>query len=354
MRERIFQLFVRLGQSAGRPIDVLGQGECSQDRVLRLPGRLSTLAPLFSDPQSGGKLIASSLDRVGGGQVATALCAASRLGYRCVFAGVVGDDSDGREVLAGLQAEGIDTTATTVLPQIPTRTALILVDEHGDRVVLEHRHPSLLPHPDQPSLALLGQTRIVHVDATFPAAARRTLRAGRAAGALTSLDLDRDTPDAVALLSEADLAIVAAHIPPRLTGLADIEAAACALARTLPGLLIVTLGEAGSLLALPDGEALICHRQAAFPAVAGAGLLDTTACGDTYRAALLCALLEAAPSSQQEAWTAFQRAMRAGSAAAALKCRDLGRRGCPGRAELAAHLAQSPFDAADLRDGRDR
>lgn len=354
MRERIFQLFLRLMQSGGRPIDVLGLGECSQDRVLRLPGRLSTLAPLFSDPQSGGKLSANSLDRVGGGQVATALCAASRLGYRCAFAGVVGDDSDGREVLAGLQAEGIDTTATSVLPQIPTRSALILVDERGDRVVLEHRHPSLLPPPDLPSAALLGQTRIVHVDATFPAAAQRALRQGRAAGALTSLDLDRDTPDAVALLPEADLAIVAAHIPPRLTGLAEIEPAACALARTLPGRLIVTLGEAGSLLALPDGEAVIGHRQAAFPAVAGAGLPDSTACGDTYRAALLCALLDAAPSSPDEAWLAFRQAMRAGSAAAALKCRDLGRRGCPRRDELAAFLAQPPIAAAALGDCRDR
>ena len=59
-------------------------------------------------------------------------------------------------------------------------------------------------------------------------------------------------------------------------------------------------------------------------------MVDTTACGDTFHAAFLCALLEAQPPRQ---------ALRFANAAAALKCRDLGRRGCPTRAEVNALFA---------------
>lgn len=338
MTAKLQRIFARLRQTAGRPVDVLGVGECSLDRVLRLPGRLTHLVPLFTDPLAGGKLSASSLDIVGGGQIATALCAASRLGCRTAFAGAVGDDTDGREILAGLRAEGVDTEPTRVHPQAPTRSALILVDEAGERVVLEYRHPDLAPYPNPPS-ALIERTRIVHVDATFPNAAQTIMTAGQAAGALISLDLDRDTPSAVGLLQLADLALVAASIPARLTGVSDIEAATRSLAQQIPGLLIVTLGEAGSLLAIPDGNDVVLHRQPAFPAVAGLGLPDTTACGDTYRAALLAALLTA-PLTDDDNLTRLKQAMRQGSAAAALKCRALGRRGCPTRTELDAFMAQ--------------
>lgn len=339
MTDKLQRVFARLRQTAGRPLDMLGVGECSLDRVLRLPGRLGSLVPLFTDPLSGGKIAATSLDTVGGGQIATALCAASRLGCRTAFAGVVGDDPDGRAVLAGLQADGVDTAATRVHPQAPTRSALILVDEVGERVVLEYRHPDLAPHPEPP-VDLLQSTRVVHVDATFPDAALRILQAGQSAGALTSLDLDRHTGAAAGLLYAADLALVAASVPTGLTGLSDLEAATRSLARTIPGLLVVTLGQSGSVLAIPSGDDVLLHRQPAFPAVAGAGLPDTTACGDTYRAALLAALLAEPISVAGTELDHLKQAMRQGSAAAALKCRALGRRGCPTRAELASFLSQ--------------
>lgn len=342
MSDPLHLLFARLRASAGRPVDLLGVGECSLDRVLRLPGRLDQLVPLLTDPLSGGKLSASSLDVLGGGQIATALVAASRLGCRTAFAGVVGDDPDGREVLAGLQAEGVDTAPATVLAGLPTRSALILVDERGERVVLEYRHPELLPRAAGLGASLLGLARIVHVDATFPAVAHQVLLDARAAGAVCSLDLDRDAPEAAALLPLADLALVAAGVPGRLTGRSNIEDATRQLARQIPGLLVVTLGEVGSLLALRAGSEVVLHPQAAYPAVAGTGLPDTTACGDTYRAALLATLLDTPPAqtSADADLSRFQRAMRHGSAAAALKCRGLGRRGCPTGAELAEFLAR--------------
>lgn len=336
----------RLRHSRGRPLDLLGIGECSLDRVLRLPGRLADLGPLISDPLSGGKLRAQSLARVGGGQIATALCAASRLGLRSAFAGVVGDDSDGHEILAGLRAEGVDVQPAQVLAQVPTRSALILVDDGGDRLVIEHRDAALQPSCEQ-AVATLAQTRMVHVDATFPDPALRSLQQAAAQGCVGSLDLDHAAPQALSLLQAADLTVLAAGVAGQITGERAVDVALLRLAAQLGKPLVATLGDQGSLLALPTEHGIELVAQPAFPAWRGAaGQLDTTACGDTYRAALLSTLLstldaaatEATEATDSTGRTTLLASMRAGSAAAAIKCRDLGRRGCPTRDELAALL----------------
>jgi sugar/nucleoside kinase (ribokinase family) len=337
-------LWDRLLQSRGRSLDLLGLGECSLDRVLRLPGRLADLAALLTDTLSGGKLRAESVARVGGGQIATALCAASRLGLRTAFAGVVGDDSDGREILAGLAEDGVDVGSAQVLPGVPTRTALILVDSQGERLVIEHRDPMLHPRPERSLEDRLTQTRVVHVDATFPASALRLLARARAQGCIGSLDLDHAGPDALGLLQAADLTVLAAGVAGQITGESDPRDALCALTLRLGKPLVATLGEAGSLLSLPGSAGVEIVHQPAFPAVRGeAGRIDTTACGDTYRAALLTAILRAidAQPGPIDARALLGHAMRAGSAAAAIKCRDLGRRGCPQRDELDALLQRS-------------
>lgn len=349
-------LWGRLQASTARPIDILGLGECSQDRVLRLPGRLVDLVPLLQDPSSGGKLRAISQARVGGGQIATALCAASRLGLRSAFAGVVGDDSDGRDILQGLVEEGVDVTPVHVLPGVATRTALIVVDSTGDRLVLEHRDDALRPPDDGRTHALLSRVRSVHVDATFPDAALALLRQAAAHGCIGSLDLDHSSHQALALLRAADLSVLTAGVPSQLTGIADLAPALQHLSQTLRKPLIATQGDRGSLLAWPSEHGVKLHHQPAFPAVPGpTGQLDTTACGDTYRAALLAALLRSdlgdpTPKTSDSPKTPktsdpflhglsrLQAAMRAGSAAAAIKCRDLGRRGCPRSDELREFL----------------
>jgi sugar/nucleoside kinase (ribokinase family) len=137
---------------------------------------------------------------------------------------------------------------------------------------------------------------------------------------LVSLDLDRPGPLAPELMALSDLCVVSAHFPSLLTGLSDPEKAALSLADRTPGRVIVTQGEHGCWLVV--GSSL--HR---VPAFDPPRLVDTTA----HR-------LDAADAGVLDDEAALLSAVHFASAAAALKCGDLGRRGCPKRSAVDSFL----------------
>jgi ribokinase len=99
-------------------------GSTSSDltcQVARLPKPGETVGGGVLTRQSGGK---------GGNQAA----AAARLAGNARFIGAVGDDQAGRDVLAALNAAGVDTTNVGVVDE-PTGTAMIFVDEAGENQI---------------------------------------------------------------------------------------------------------------------------------------------------------------------------------------------------------------------------
>lgn len=295
----------------GAAWDVVGVGECSLDEVWMLPGALP----------ARGKVRASHRERLGGGQIATALAACARLDLKVAFAGAVGDDAAGRAVLDGLAAERVDITAVRIVPGV-TRSALVLVDVDGERTIVEHtdRKVALEAAPvDQ-----IARARLVHLDATQPVVALGSARAARAHGVPVSLDLDHLGPGAPELIALASVCFTSEGVPQALTGEADLQQALCKLQALAPDALVgCTLGARGAA-ALSGGRLLLSP---AFPVE----VVDTTACGDTFHAAAIRALLDEKPVGE---------VLRFANAAAALKCRALGRRGCPTKAEVDELLAR--------------
>jgi len=297
-----------------RDFDVVGFGECSVDEVW--------VVPSLEPGALNGKLRAHKRDRLGGGQIATAMVACARLGLRAAFCATVGDDGDASEVVEGLTDEGVDVAGVQRFARATTRVALILVDERGQRVVLDTGRGASSPAP--PMLReRVAQARVVHLDVTEPAYALLAAHHAREVGTLVSLDVDHPAPGLDELLPLADVCITSRGVPEQLTGEANLEAALRALADKSGGLVGCTLDGDGAAL-LDDGHLILS------PAFPVDRMVDTTACGDTFHAAFLCALIEAQPPRQ---------ALRFANAAAALKCRDLGRRGCPTRAEVNALIA---------------
>ncbi|HEX9100550.1 MAG TPA: PfkB family carbohydrate kinase [Polyangia bacterium] len=300
--------------SERREFDVVGFGECSIDEVW--------VVPSLEAGALAGKLRAHRRDRLGGGQIATAMVAAARLGLRAAFCATVGDDGEATEVAAGLEAEGVDVAGVQRFARATTRVALILVDERGQRVVVDTGRGGSSPAP--PMLReRVAQARIVHLDVTEPAYAMLAAHHARERGTLVSLDVDHPAPGLDELLPLVDVCITSRGVPEQLTGESNLEAALRRLGEKTAGLVGCTLDGDGAAL-IDDGHLILS------PAFPVDRMVDTTACGDTFHAALLCALLEAQPPRQ---------ALRFANAAAALKCRDLGRRGCPTRAEVNALLA---------------
>jgi ribokinase len=239
--------------------------------------------------------------------------------------GKLGDDAAGRELSDGLAAEGVEVRAK-IVRGAASHSATILVDARGQRTVLWSEDERTRMTAADVDGALVCAGRVLHVDGEHPEAALQAAELARRDGRVVSCDLDRYEPETLRLLGEVDLAVVAPELALAATDERDPARAAQALARLAPraALVVVTLGPEGAVAW--DGEKTIRA-----PAFGGLTVVDTTACGDTFRAGLLAALIDGRPVAAALAFA---------NAAAALKTRDLGRRGCPVRAEVEALLAR--------------
>jgi sulfofructose kinase len=296
-----------------RALDVVGLGECSVDEVWVVPSR----------PEWSGKLHALRRERLGGGQVATAMVAAARLGLRAAWLGAVGDDLAGRIVTDGLADEGVEVHARALAGA--TRSALILVDEKsGDRSVIEHVDRRVVLPSDELDGSLIARARVLHLDGTHMSTALAAARIARAHDVVVSIDVDHARPGLDELLELVDVCVVSEGVPHQLTGEDDLEQALRQMAKRTGPFVCCTLGPRGAA-ALDDGHLVLS------PAF-DVEVVDTTACGDTFHAGVIAALLEGRSVGDT---------LRFANAAAGLKCRDLGRRGCPTHAEVNALIARS-------------
>jgi hypothetical protein len=117
---------------ADRPFDVLGLGQNSVDLVARVP--------VFPTPNS--KLQLTSLARLPGGQVASALVCCARLGWRTRYIGRFGDDDLGALGRGSLVAEGVDVSEARPVTGARTRFAVVLVDQARGEGIAIRASPS--------------------------------------------------------------------------------------------------------------------------------------------------------------------------------------------------------------------
>jgi sulfofructose kinase len=300
-------------RSDASEFDLLGIGQCSVDHVCTVEGL----------PRLGGKQGMLAYEVLPGGQVATAVLAAARLGLRGAFVGAAGVDAGGALALAPLEAAGIDLTGVRRVPGAATRLAVIFVDRaSGERTVLGYRDPRLRLRASDVPEERIARGRCLLLDGEDPDAAVYAARMARAAGVPVVLDLDAASAELEPLLAAADFPVVSRSFAEAYGGSGGVRAGLARLVALGARMAVATLGEHGCLAHL--GE-----REIASPAFAVA-LRDTTGAGDVFHAAFAWGLLEG---------LAPEPLLRAANAAAALSCRALGAQGgLPTRAELAAFL----------------
>lgn len=280
-------------------------------------------------PGPGETVVGGQFARHHGGKGGNQAVAAVRLGVATAFAGAVGGDDLGRDAVAALRREGIDTSAVVTLPDAATGVALIVVDAGGENsiAVASGANAGLTPALVRDALKRLRPASgdVVLVGHEIPtAAAEEALRRGRAAGATTVLN-----PAPVAGLTADGLAPVDVLTPNRveLAALLGRAGEPEELARALlddsmqVGCVLVTLGRAGALLV---------RRPAAIEAVAieapEVEAVDTVGAGDALNGALAAALASGRPLEE-----AARRAVVAASLAVT---RSGAREGMPTAAEL--------------------
>jgi sulfofructose kinase len=279
--------------------DVVGVGENSMDRALRLP-RLPSL------PEAT-KLEIRTSSHEPGGQVVTTLCTCVAMGLRATYVGAFGSDEDGERLRRTLAGRGLDLGDSVVRP-VANRSAVILVDERtGDRVVMGHRDAGLALTPDMLPRSALMHARAVHVDGVDEAASIEAARVAREAGAQVTCDLEAIGGRTGELLRELTVPILAQGLPQAITGASDPEQALRRLDAPHARLRCVTMGAQGALLV--DGARVY---RAAPPRV---DVVDTTGAGDVFRGAFIVALLRG---------DAPEAILRFANAAAALSCTRAG------------------------------
>src|SRR5437016_4208283 len=105
--------------SIAEHFDIVGLGCSAVDDLLYVD----------SFPAVDAKTPVQRRERQCGGLTATALVAAARLGSRCAYAGVLGDDELSQFVVDRLEQEGLDVTYVRRRPEARPIHSFVIVDE---------------------------------------------------------------------------------------------------------------------------------------------------------------------------------------------------------------------------------
>lgn len=268
-------------------------------------------------PQRAEKHLAHKFAAVGGGNAANAAVAIARLGGHATLATRLGDDEIGTAILSGLQCDGVDVSLARRLPSHRSAISAILVDEAGERMVINYADQSMPDDAGDLANSIPSDTRAVMADTRWEPAAIAALGAIARQGGAAVVDIDRPPRDP-AFIAAATHVVASAQALRLMTGLDDLPSGLQALRKNVPGWIAVTDSERGTFYW--EGDSV--RHCPAFPVEA----VDTLGAGDVFHGAFALGLAEGMGE---------RKALRFASAAAAIKCtRFGGRDGAPTRVEL--------------------
>lgn len=284
--------------SSGRPPSVVVVGSVNRDYVCRV--RMI--------PRPGETLLGADLSLGSGGKGGNQAVAAALTGTPASIVARVGDDADGRALLADLEAAGVETSGVTVSTGAATGAAFVMVADDGENAIVVA--PGANGELDAEAvtaalegrlasgdvLVLQGEIPVSGIEAAADVAERSGVR--------IVLNLAPYQEMSEALLGSCDPLVVNEGEALALLDLtAENVADSTDLAIRVGGWArsaVVTLGPAGAVVAAGYDVAKI-------PATA-VTVVDTTGAGDAFTGALAAALCDGADLA-----TAARRGVAAGS-----------------------------------------
>jgi sugar/nucleoside kinase (ribokinase family) len=264
----------------------------------------------------------------GGGPVATALVAVSRLGGTAAMIDSIGDDWAGGLVLRDFQREGVASETIEVHAGDTTSISNILVSTaDGARAIMFTPGSAPEPSLSESQENAIQSARILHINGRYWNACLQAIDLARARNVLVSFDggAGRFQPEMRRLLPLTDICIVARDFAERYTGETELPGLAQRLLGEGPQIAVVTDGRHGSWICTREGSSF--HQ----PAFLFPNTVDTTGCGDSYHGAFLAGLLKG---------FAVEKTALLASAVAGMNSQHLGgRSGIPRLEELIGYLA---------------
>jgi len=297
-------------------------------------------------PRPGETISARDVSEVPGGKGANQAVAAARLGSEVAMIGRVGDDAFGQRLKNGLQENGIGVDCVTATPNCASGLAIVAVEDSGENciMVVPGANGRLTPEDVLTAGEVIRRADIVLVQLEVPLETTiAAIKLAREYGTPVILDpapaptFGDDCSAIPADLLQVEVACpneaeALALTNVRIKTVADAEQAACCLRSLGPKYGIVTLGARGAVLCEPDS------RPALVPAF-NIKVVDTTAAGDAFAAALAVRLAQGA---------AISEAVRFACAAGALAASRPGAQPAMPTAQAVAALMASSIPGSGL------
>ncbi len=248
-----------------------------------------------------------------GGAASQAMVAYSRLGGDAGFAGNIGRDSIGRELIKGLRDEGVDTSFLRPLEGVQSGFSIVLTEKNsGERTFVVHRPAYKSIRFDPLFREYLSSAKCLHIDGTNMQEHLRAAAFAREKGLLVSYDgcsMRQDREKTKKLISLTDILIMNEQFPCWITGANDLRDAMLELAAWGPKVIIATRGEK-TVFSLENGSVA---EYMTFKVE----VTDTTGAGDVFHGAFLFAYLRG---------RALADCIRFACAVSAISCTGLGGR----------------------------
>jgi len=290
----------RRSTSSHRRFHVVGLGQCSLDY----------LCTIQDYPRPDSKCEFKDFSIQGGGPVATALVLLVRWGASARFVGLISNDTFGKSIQKGLGKEGVDISGMVIRKGRRSQFAFICIERQTGRRNIYWSRPDCAPiTPDEVPIGSIAAADVLHLDGLFVEASIHAAQCAKRNEVPVVLDAGSLRPGMLDVVRLTDHLIAAEHFVEEYAHGESYESALCGLKKLGPQVVVVTLGERGSM-GVWDEEIFY------FPPLP-VKAVDTTGAGDVFHGAYIYGLLHE--------WAAPER-IRLATAAAALNCRAIGAR----------------------------
>lgn len=295
--------------------EIVGYGAVALDTIIYVDRALA---------QGKGRI--ARTEKSYGGNIATALAAASRLGVSTAFVGWLPDPLEWPGVREDLADLGVDISCSRSRHGSPPIRSTILVDPQGERFIA-YDDGGLHGAPPDIDIATIIGAKVLMIDSYAGTSSVDGIVAARAADVQVVADFETwDSSATPVLLNIVDHLVVSQRFAAQATGVDAPQAAVGKLWRKGYRAVVITDGDRGSwYLGGENGSPI--H----VPAF-GVSVVDTTGCGDVFHGAYSAAVARGAE---------LHECVVHASAAAALSATAAGGRG---------HLPTNT-EVTSLRDG---
>jgi len=294
---------------------VAGIGQCSLDYL--------AVVDIF--PQVDTKNEVLEWYEQGGGPVATALVALSRLGIPCKFYGIIGDDYAGKAIEQSLIKEGIDVSHLIKRETAISQLAFIVIEKGTAKRTIFWKRPSGKPlHQKKLRDDFLKRNDFLLLDGLMKDVSLYAAKKAKALNIPVMLDAGKVRPGMLEIARLSDYVVASEEFAKDLGWDIDAKVLQKEKEKLRVKVLTITLGERGSITISNDQVFQI-------PAFM-VRTVDTTGAGDVFHGGYIYGLLQG--------WDIKDTVIFA-SALAAIKCTKIGgRAGIPQLSEVIEFLKE--------------